>query len=191
MTEMLHINNRVIVKVITHRYDCRWLGKWISGWSYEWVIELCGEIVEGDEKTGDCGGRERDWIGLKSEILSLNIWPLKLIIKFHQRYLVDLLAMTFFKSSTFDCFAASDLLCNSRRAEEILRLHQISSSPLHSSYDNNAIILSRVWSVTIDGFWIDDRDYWTLWHSTWLRFTIHYYAHTLVSTDTFSLAVAR
>jgi energy-converting hydrogenase Eha subunit F len=31
----------------------------------------------------------------------------------------------------------------------------------------------HVWSVTIDGFLIDDYIYWTLWYSAWLHFTIH------------------
>jgi hypothetical protein len=33
-------------------------------------------------------------------------------------------------------------------------------------------------SVTKDGFWIDDRIYWTVWHSAWLHFRVHYYTHT-------------
>jgi hypothetical protein len=39
------------------------------------------------------------------------------------------------------------------------------------------MILSRVW-VTIDGVWIDDRIYWTLWYSVWLHFTVHRLTHT-------------
>lgn len=31
----------------------------VDGLINEWVIELCGEIVEGDDETADCGGRER------------------------------------------------------------------------------------------------------------------------------------
>jgi hypothetical protein len=31
--------------------------------------------------------------------------------------------------------------------------------------------------VSIDGFWTDDRIYWTLWHSAWLHFTVHYYIY--------------
>jgi hypothetical protein len=59
------------------------------------------------------------------------------------------------------------------------------------------LILSRDWNVTVDGFWIDDRIYWTLRYSACLQFTIHYYiyththTHTLVFTVTFLLAVAR
>jgi hypothetical protein len=46
------------------------------------------------------------------------------------------------------------------------------------------LILSRAQSVNIEGVWIDDRIYWTLWYSWWLYFTIHYYTHihTLVSS---------
>jgi hypothetical protein len=33
------------------------------------------------------------------------------------------------------------------------------------------------WSVTVDGFWIDDRIYWTLWYRAWLHFTVHYYTY--------------
>jgi hypothetical protein len=43
-------------------------------------------------------------------------------------------------------------------------------------------------SVTIDGFWIDDRLYWTLWYSAWLQFTV---TQTLGSTVTSSVAVTR
>jgi hypothetical protein len=45
------------------------------------------------------------------------------------------------------------------------------------------IILSRiqVYSVTIDGVWIGNRLYWTLWYSAWLHFTVHYYTHTHTS----------
>jgi hypothetical protein len=40
------------------------------------------------------------------------------------------------------------------------------------------------WGVTIDGFWIDDRIYWTVWYSVWLHFTVHCYTHvsTVVSS---------
>jgi hypothetical protein len=40
--------------------------------------------------------------------------------------------------------------------------------------------------VTIDGFWIDDRDYWTLWYRAWLHFTVHYYTHTHTHTSVHS-----
>jgi hypothetical protein len=41
--------------------------------------------------------------------------------------------------------------------------------------------------VTIDGFWIDERIYWTLWDCAWLHFTGHCYTRTLVSTVASSL----
>jgi hypothetical protein len=40
--------------------------------------------------------------------------------------------------------------------------------------------------VTINGFWIDDRIYWTPWYSTWLHFTVHCYTHTLLSSHVFT-----
>jgi hypothetical protein len=43
------------------------------------------------------------------------------------------------------------------------------------------------WRVTIDGVWVVDRIYWTLWYSVWLHFTVHSYTHTLVSTVMSSL----
>jgi hypothetical protein len=43
-----------------------------------------------------------------------------------------------------------------------------------------------VWSVTIDGFWIDDRIYFAVWDSTWLHFTVLYSGH-IVSTIASSL----
>jgi hypothetical protein len=33
-------------------------------------------------------------------------------------------------------------------------------------------------SVTVDGVWIGNRIYWTLWYSAWLHFTVHCYRHT-------------
>jgi hypothetical protein len=52
-------------------------------------------------------------------------------------------------------------------------------------------VLSHVW-VTVDGVWIADRIYWTLWYSAWLQlqFTITH-THTVVFTVTSSLIVAR
>jgi hypothetical protein len=32
--------------------------------------------------------------------------------------------------------------------------------------------------VTVDGVWIGNSIYWTLWYSAWLQFTFHYYTHT-------------
>jgi hypothetical protein len=36
--------------------------------------------------------------------------------------------------------------------------------------------------VTIKRSWFDNRMYWTLWYSAWLRFAIHYYTHTHTHT---------
>jgi hypothetical protein len=33
-------------------------------------------------------------------------------------------------------------------------------------------------SVTIDGFWIDERIDWTVWYGAWLQFTVHCYTQT-------------
>jgi hypothetical protein len=41
-------------------------------------------------------------------------------------------------------------------------------------------------STTRGGFWIDDRISWTLWHSAWLHFIVHYYTYKVVSTVTSS-----
>jgi hypothetical protein len=38
-----------------------------------------------------------------------------------------------------------------------------------------------LWNVTINGFWIDRRIYWTLWYSAWLHFTVHCYTQTAVA----------
>jgi hypothetical protein len=42
-------------------------------------------------------------------------------------------------------------------------------------------------SVTIDGFWIDVRIYWTLWYSAWLHFSVHCYIDTSVHTSSLPL----
>jgi hypothetical protein len=48
---------------------------------------------------------------------------------------------------------------------------------LHNAiFDNFTMSMS----VTIDGFWIHDRIYWTLWYSAWLLFTVHCYTNTSV-----------
>jgi hypothetical protein len=47
-------------------------------------------------------------------------------------------------------------------------------------------ILSRDWSVTIDGVWIDDRICLTPWYSAWLHFTVHCYTHTHTHTSVHS-----
>jgi hypothetical protein len=60
---------------------------------------------------------------------------------------------------------------------------------LRSPCSRSAKVLSRGWSVTIDGLWIDDRIYWTPWHTTRdyiLQVTI---THTLVFTVTSSLSL--
>jgi hypothetical protein len=41
--------------------------------------------------------------------------------------------------------------------------------------------------VTIDGVWIGNRIYWTLWISAWLHFTIHYNTHTSVHSHVFTI----
>jgi hypothetical protein len=38
--------------------------------------------------------------------------------------------------------------------------------------------------VTVDGFSIDRRIYWILWHSAWLRLTVHFCTHTHTHTHT-------
>jgi hypothetical protein len=43
-----------------------------------------------------------------------------------------------------------------------------------------------LWSATVDGFWIDDRIYWTLWYSAWLHFTAHCYTHISVHSHAFT-----
>jgi hypothetical protein len=45
-------------------------------------------------------------------------------------------------------------------------------------------------SVIIDGFWIVDHIYWTLWYSAWLHFIIHYYTHSHVFTSRCSVAAS-
>jgi hypothetical protein len=59
-------------------------------------------------------------------------------------------------------------------------------------YNSSAITLpfntrlSRDCSVIIDGFWIDDRIYLTLWYSAWLHFTVHYYTQRSVYSHAFT-----
>jgi hypothetical protein len=45
------------------------------------------------------------------------------------------------------------------------------------------IVLPRIWSVTLDGVWID-RIYWTLWYSARLHFTFDYCTHARARTHT-------
>jgi hypothetical protein len=52
-----------------------------------------------------------------------------------------------------------------------------------STYLAPILILPCVW-MSIDGFWIDDRIYWTFWYSAWLYFAVHYHAHTHTHTHT-------
>jgi hypothetical protein len=40
---------------------------------------------------------------------------------------------------------------------------------------------STITWLTIHGFRIDDRIYWTIWYSAWLHFTVHYDTHTHIS----------
>jgi hypothetical protein len=47
------------------------------------------------------------------------------------------------------------------------------------------IILSRVWSVIIDGFWIDNRVCWISWHSAWVHFIVHYCTYISVHSHVF------
>jgi hypothetical protein len=50
------------------------------------------------------------------------------------------------------------------------------------SFSSLCYILSRILcSVTKDGFWIDDRVYWTLWYTAWTHFAVHAYTHTHTS----------
>jgi hypothetical protein len=39
--------------------------------------------------------------------------------------------------------------------------------------------------VTVNGFFIDDRIYWTFWYSSWLHFTVH--THTSVHSNVFTI----
>jgi hypothetical protein len=52
-------------------------------------------------------------------------------------------------------------------------------------------IIMILWSVTTDGFWINDRSYWTFRYNAYLHYIVHYYTHTHthtpVSTATSSL----
>jgi hypothetical protein len=53
------------------------------------------------------------------------------------------------------------------------------------SSDVGWFILSRDWNVTIDGFWLDDRIYWTLWYNAWLQCTVHSFTVTHTHTHTY------
>jgi hypothetical protein len=42
-------------------------------------------------------------------------------------------------------------------------------------------IVTFLWSVTIDGFWINDLIYLALWYSAWLHPTVHCYTHVFTA----------
>jgi hypothetical protein len=58
-------------------------------------------------------------------------------------------------------------------------------SVLSCNTDNAEIILSRV-RVAIDGVWLKDRIYWTLWYNAWLHYSSLLHTHTHTHTSVYS-----
>jgi hypothetical protein len=51
-------------------------------------------------------------------------------------------------------------------------------------YIINNLVYHHVYGAIIDGFWIYDQVYWTLWYSACLHLTVHCYTHTHTHTHT-------
>jgi hypothetical protein len=70
---------------------------------------------------------------------------------------MDLLAMTFLNHSSLIALQPLTSYATVDGQKMFCGYTKFPLRPLHFSCDKNTIALSRVWSVTIDGVWIEDR----------------------------------
>jgi hypothetical protein len=58
----------------------------------------------------------------------------------------------------------------------LIQSYRPATHVVDAAYLNNVSIdyenIVTCWFMTIDGFWIDDQIYWSVWYTAWLHFTV-------------------